>query len=453
MLQTIDLTIDSYSKKGHGIGTLASKKQVEVAHAVPGDRLQVGWRKQRRSVQKGRLIDIVAASPMRVEPRCVHARTCGGCCWQQMDYAGQLEQKTQWIGAIFAGNTVDPIIPCDRLFGYRNKMEFSFSQNRGGERYLGLMIAQAEPYVFNVSECHLGPPWFAEVLTAVRSWWIATGLDAYYPPQDTGALRHLTLREAFYTKQKMAVLNVSGRPEFAPSREDLASFVKTLQETVGEISIFLRIHMCQKGVPTQFYEMHLAGSDHIVEKMRLGDDLFSFKISPVSFFQPNTTQAEKLYMAALSMLPRPLDLVYDLYAGTGTLGLAASKIAKEVVGIEWSPEAVLDAEANRSLNGIQNYTIHQGDVGKILDAWMQNPDFKRPDAVLIDPPRAGLDAAALMHLKNLMPKSIVYLSCNPKTQGANVKELLDAGYSLKRVQPVDQFPHTYHIENIALLER
>lgn len=264
------------------------------------------------------------------------------------------------------------------------------------------------------------------------------------PPKDTGTLRYLTLRDAVRTGQKMAVLNVSGRPEFAPTQSDLERFAKAFDEGV---SVFLRVHQAQKGRPTQFFEMCLQGPDHIFEELHIGEHIFTFKISPISFFQPNTRQAEILYSAALSFLKSP-SLVYDLYCGTGTLGMAASKTAQKVVGIELSPEAVLDAQENLKKNGIENMEIFQGDAGKVLTRMNE-----RPDAVLVDPPRAGLDPLAMHQLKILAPASIVYISCNPVTQAENIREFLKEGYRIKALQPVDQFPHTYHIENIAFLEK
>ena len=465
--ETVEFAINKISSKGYGVGFLPQGREIEVAHCVPGDQVRVAWRKKRHGTQKGRLLEILSPSADRTAPLCSHAGVCGGCSWQQMTYEAQLREKEKRVRTAFPGYTVDPILPCETPFGYRNKMEFSFSQNRGGARYLGLMIAQAEPYVFNLSECHLGPSWFAAAVAAVRSWWEAGPLQAYYPPEDSGTLRYLTLREAFRTGQKMAVLNISGRPEFAPSRADLEGFASAIRsaaipqkrsvsgnpEEAIPVSIFVRIHQAQKGKPTQFYEMLLDGPDHIVEELHLSGSLFSFKISPISFFQTNTLQAEKLYEAALKMIPRPARVVYDLYAGTGTLGMAASRFAEQVVGIELSPEAVLDAEENLKRNRIGNCTVHQGDVGQVIQQLRQNPQFSPPDAALVDPPRAGLDPLALHHLKTLLPRSIVYISCNPITQAANIGELVQAGYALKRLQPIDQFPHTYHIENIAFLER
>jgi 23S rRNA (uracil1939-C5)-methyltransferase len=443
----MESTVQHFSSKGYGVAD-----DTEIAHVIPGDKILFELTRKRRLPKKGRLLEILTPSVDRVEPRCIHARTCGGCCWQQMAYSAQLKQKQERVSKAFQQEP-DPIIPCDNPFGYRNKMEFTFSENRGGMKYLGLMIAQAEPYVFNLTECHLTSSWFTDVLSSVRAWWEGSAIKAYYPPEDTGSLRYLTLREATRTSQKMAILNVSGNADYALKRPELDAFMAAVTSAVsGDISIFLRIHQTKKGRPTNFYEMHLSGPDHIVEELRLKGGTLTFKISPISFFQPNTLSAEKLYDAALSMLP-PCDTLFDLYCGTGTLGMAASRHVRQVIGIELSPEAVIDAEENLKRNQITNMALFQGDVGKVITDLMSEASFIRPDAVIVDPPRAGLDPLALQHLKTLLPKTIVYISCNPLTQAENVQELLKAGYRLKRLQPLDQFPHTYHIENIALLER
>lgn len=452
-LDSLDLLIQKFSKKGYGIGFSPQGKEIEIAHSIPGDTVRIDWRKKSRSPHKGRLVDLLIASEDRTVTRCQHARICGGCSWQQLSYNAQLREKTARVEAAFGGAfPVDPILPCDEPFGYRNKMEFTFSQNGAGERFLGLMIAQAEPYVFNLSECHLCPEWFAAALRSVQRWWEKTELKAYFPPKNSGTLRYLALREAIRTKQKMAVLNISGHPDFAPSRGDLEGFAEAIREIAPDASIFLRIHQLTQGSLTQFFEILLGGTDHIVEELHLSQGPLSFKISPSSFFQPNTHQAEKLYDIALALLGSP-SVVYDLYCGTGTLGMAAARSSERVVGIELSPEAALDANENLKRNGIGNMVILQGDVGKTITRLLEDPVFSRPDAVIVDPPRVGLDALALHHLKTLLPKTIIYISCNPLTQAANIAELLPLGYRIKRLQPIDQFPHTVHIENIALLEK
>ncbi len=458
--ETAQLSIQTFSPKGYGVATLERPAplpslEVEVAHALPGDLLFVEMRKKMRGTRKGRLLEVLTPASSRVKPACAHATVCGGCCWQQMSYDAQLQEKEKRVRDAFGPTIpIEPILAAPQIFRYRNKMEFTFSENRGGMKYLGLMIAQAEPYVYNTEECHLCSAWFSETLRAVRAWWEKSGLKAYSPSYDTGTLRYITLRESVRRGQKMVILNVSGNPDSAPTRDQLNSFVQTLQTAIGEASIFLRIHQTKKGTPTQFFEMHLAGPDHIVEELHLQGGSLSFKISPASFFQPNTLQAEKLYDTALQLLaPLAPNRIFDLYCGTGTLGMAASRSAKEVIGIELSPEAVLDAEENARQNGLTNCTFLQGDVGKVLTRLLSDPSFTPPDAVIVDPPRAGLDPLAIHHLLTLRPRAILYVSCNPLTQAENIRELTRAGYRIQTLQPVDQFPHTYHIENIALLVR
>ncbi len=427
----MEAQIESLSPKG--LGVTASGQ--EIAHTLPGDLIRK---------LKGQLPEILQPSPLRTDPKCKHAHYCGGCIWQQMHYKHQLKEKETRIKLAF-GIKPNPIIATDFPFEYRNKMEFHFSENKAGEKFLGLMIAQSRGHVFNLTECHLTSPWFAETLSNVRAWWHASNLHAYFPPGDRDSLRYITMREAKRGSGRMVILNVSGNPAFALTRQHLDSFV---QAVGADTSIFLRIHQIQKGSPTQFFEMHLAGLDHITETLHLKSGALSFKISPASFFQPNTLSAEKLYDAALQHLS-PCDTVYDLYCGTGTLGMAASRIAREVIGIELSAEAVLDAEENCRRNQISNFRIIQGDVGKVLSQLSAS----RPNTVIVDPPRIGLDPLAISHLKALSAEKIIYISCNPITQAQNIQELLSAGYTIKRLLPVDQFPHTYHIENIAILER
>lgn len=459
--ETCKVSIQEFSSRGYGRAYLPRSQgkpiEVEIAHTLPGDQVLIEMRRKMRAPRKGRLLEVIVPSPQRVEPRCAHARVCGGCSWQQMDYGAQLQRKQKLIENLFQAPVL-PIIPCDNPFGYRNKMEFSFSENRGGQKFLGLMIAQAEPYVFNVTECHLCKPWCSEVLRAVRLWWETSNVPAYHPAYDKGTLRYLTLRDSVHTGQKMVVLNIANRSEMSPEELQQAlhiDFVEAVKQVVSPgTSIFLRIHEANKGKPTEFREVHLSGPECIIEELETRGRRLSFAISPSSFFQPNTLQAEKIYSAALSQIAhfsRPL--IYDLYCGTGTLGMAAASMASHVIGIELSPDAIKDAKANALRNGLDNISFYEGDVGKVLTRLMASKEFLAPEVVIVDPPRAGLDPLALHHIKTLKPKGILYISCNPVTQRENIQELEAFGYRIKALQPVDQFPHTYHIENIAYLER
>ena len=391
--------------------------------------------------------------------RCPHLPLCGGCSKQHLDYGAQLSEKQTLIDTLFApwlqDGTIEhyPIIGSEDPWYYRNKMEFSFSQNLAGDHFLGLMQRGGRRRVENLNECHLTPLWFVDVLKSVREWWKKSGVLAYHTFKDTGALRTLTVREGRRTRDKMAILTVSGNPAFALSSEAIAGFTAAVKSALPEgenPSLFLRIQQIQKGSPTQFYEMHLSGPDHIKEM--LGG--LKFKISPTSFFQPHTVQAEKLYARAreLSQLHKEMT-VYDLYCGTASISMAFAPHVKKVIGIELNPHAIFDAKENLVLNQIDNVELHIGDVGKVLQKLKADSGFTPPDLVIVDPPRSGLDPLALSHLFELAPKQILYISCNPHTQVENIKNLYAAGYTLKAIQPVDQFPHTAHLENIALLHR
>jgi 23S rRNA (uracil1939-C5)-methyltransferase len=439
----MEYVIDDFSTRGFGLAPYGPGRSViEVAHAIPGDSVRVEVMRKKMRVKKGRLLELLTPSKDRIEPRCRHATLCGGCTWAAMNYDAQIKHKEARILSSFQdflqpATRVHPMIPCEDPWSYRNKMEFSFSENRAGTRFLGLMIAHAEPYVFNVEQCEIAPLWMSECLSRVRDWWVQSGLKAYFPPDDSGTLRYLTLREGINTGEKLAILNISGT-------EAVDGFAEVMGEGIGS---FVRTHFTKKGTPTAFIEKHLAGPTHIIEKLHLEQGTLSFKISPSSFFQTNTRQAQKLYDTALNMLGRGHSTVYDLYCGTGTLGIAAAAQSQKVIGIEMNPDAVLDARENARRNGIENIHFETGDVGEKLKL------LPPPDALFVDPPRAGLDEKALSHLKSLLPKKIIYVSCNPLTQAENIRELLAVGYELTEMQAVDQFPHTAHIENIALLTR
>ncbi len=374
-----------------------------------------------------------------VEPRCSHFRICGGCRFQHVAYDEQLAQKREFIRTCF-GRSVEKVLPCEPPWRYRNKMEFSFSQARSGEKFLGLMKSRGR--VENLTECHLTHPWFAEALCAVREWWQDTPLNAYYPPLNQGALRTLTLREGTHTGEKMAVLTISEEPI---EERYLVDFAETLPHIDA---LILRRQIIQKKTPTRFEEQVLRGKDHIHELLHDAEGrTYRFRIKAASFFQPNTLQAEVVYNQAIALAElRRQDEILDLYCGTGSLGIFTAPHVARVVGIEIIQEAVEDAHVNMDINGISNMQVLAGDVGVSLEKIAF-----QPSTVIVDPPRVGLGPTAISHLLRLNPKKIVYVSCNPVSQAADCASLL--GYELVCLQPVDQFPHTPHVENIALLRR
>ncbi len=441
------LNIQKYSKRGHGLAPLPDRSsQAEVVGSVIGDTVEIELGKKKKKIYSTTLLNVLNPSPERVAPRCKHVGQCGGCTWQQKKYEAQLKMKQEMLKTLFPIEPM-PIIPCNNPWEYRNKMEFSFSQDKNGEKFLGLMIVRSKGRVLNLEECHLTSPWFIEVLGAVRQWWKESSLKAYHMYSDTGTLRTLTLREG--NDGRMVFLTISGNPEYCIPGKEILAFKAVVRKVISNPSLFLRIQRIAKGTPTEFYEMHLGGPEQIEETLHVQGRNLTFKISPDSFFQPNPRQAEKLYSRALDIAaPQARDTVFDLYCGTATLGIIFAPYVKKVLGIELSPYAVCDAEVNIKANGVENITICKGDVGERL-SFVPNA----PDLAIIDPPRCGLNRIALKHLIRLAPKKILYISCNPKTQNENLIALLEEGYILKMVQGVDQFPHTVHLETIALLEK
>lgn len=467
----IEFKVSEFSKEGKGMGEWLSPEgrsyRVEVPFSVPGDEGLLELVKKRHKTYQGRFLEWSHLSSERIAPLCQHFGSCGGCQWQHLAYKDQLKQKEDWIYHFFepylrSEAVLHPIIPCDPPWQYRNKMELSFSSDKAGRRYLGLILYGTRGHVFQMKECHLTHSWVAEAVQVVSKWWEDSELDAYHLGSNKGSLRTLTLREGQRTGDRMVVLTVSGDPHYALNQKQLQTFVSVVRGAIEpslthqKLSIFLRIQQIAKGKPTQFYEMLLYGPDHIREILSIEIEKgnyhsLEFHISPSAFFQPNTRQAEKLYSRAIQLTRIPKDaLIYDLYCGTGTLGICMAKQAREVIGIELSPESALDARENAKRNQLSNVFIHTGDVGRLLPNFLNNE--KSPEVVLVDPPRAGLDTKALENLLKIKAPQLTYISCNPKTQAANIEILTQGGYRVKAIQPVDQFPQTIHVENIVICE-
>ncbi|MCB1118879.1 MAG: 23S rRNA (uracil(1939)-C(5))-methyltransferase RlmD [Chlamydiia bacterium] len=451
--KTAELTVDRLTKKGWGRGERlledGSSRPIDVPYSIPGERVKV--KLLRRNL--GEIEELITPSPLRQEGRCVHFGACGGCRWQHIPYERQTEEKQKWVENLFNA-TVQPIIPCPQAWAYRNKMEWTFSQDREGNRYLGLYLANRANRVLNVIECHLVHQWFAETLAVVRAWWEETGVLAYYPPLDRGTLRTLTMREGIATGDRQVILTVSGNPNWALKKKDLNQFVSRIKAHVGEeVSILLTIQQIAKGQPTRFYEMLLNGRDTIRETLLIqptdGDPFpLHFQISPMAFFQPNSKQAATILSKVLQLGGFTADdIVYDLYCGGGALGMTVARFVNHVYGMEIVEEACLDAKENQKINQLTNYTMVTGSVPLILEKQL----FPNPTAVIIDPPRAGCDEKTLELIISLHPKKVIYVSCHPETQARDVTVLQEKGYQIQVIQPIDQFPQTVHLENIVVL--
>lgn len=466
----VELEIESWTKEGFGQATYKNSHghsyPVEVPHTLPGEKVRVLLVNKRRGKYSSLLQEVLQASPERIEPKCAHFGSCGGCRWQHLPYSKQLERKADFVQREFStlleknSLEIQAIVPCETPWKYRNKMEFTFSENAKQTKFLGLMMAGGGGKVFNLTECHLVNSWFAEAVSAVRKWWEESELHAYHHRKDAGSLRTLTVREGKRTGDRLVMLTLSGNPDYAVSKDSLDSFAASLREALEKepsspkLSIFVRIQQIKKGEPTKFYEWKLYGPEFLRETLSLEETTLQFNVSPTAFFQPNTDQAENFYALALNMAGLSEEtIVFDLYCGTGTLGMLASQKAKKVLGIELSPESSLDARENVKDNHINNMEVITGDVGKTLTQLRAEEGFETPQLVVVDPPRIGLDEEALKNILDLSPEKILYISCNPASQAENIKVLTEEKYTLLAVRPVDQFPHTLHVENIAVLER
>lgn len=430
--------ITGYTKKGHG----TTPAGVEVPASVKGDHLLLELLKRKKGKAQGRIQEVVHPSPDRVTPRCPYADLCGGCSWQQIAYTKQLEEKQALIESLFAPHPVDPIVGAKEAWHYRGKMEFTFSQDKEGKKFLGLMQKQAKGKVLSLSSCSIALPWMSRALNEVRAWWEKENVQAYHPYKDTGSLRNLILRGSADGEQKMVVLVVSGNADYALNGEQVASFKKAL--TLDEkTSLFLLLQTIKKGMTTQFFELHLAGPTYFEE--RLGG--FTFRISPQAFFQPNARVADALFQRGIEMLELSgEEKVLDLYCGMATIGTLVAPHVRQVIGVEVNKSAVADAQETIERLGLENIHIYAEEAHHFLKNKLS---FFTPDIVIVDPPREGLGAKVVALLEAIAPKKILYISCNPRTQREDLAHF--RRYALSQVAPFDQFPHTPHIENIILL--
>lgn len=426
------------------------KNKLFVLGALPAEEVTATLVGRKRKEIFHILDQVIKPSPLRVSAPCQDVPRCGGCVFQMLDYSAQLKFKHDRIKTLFSAfeNLVRPIIKSPKLFGYRSKMEFSFSQNKAGEKFLGLTQAKGNGRVINTQKCHLGSDWMSDVLNIIQAHFKASHLEAY-DRKGKGDLRSLTVRQSSFTQEKMVILEVVAHDQSKLSKNDIEAFFKPLFEKDPSISCYLRVVQMIPKVPTQIYEMHLKGPECIHEVLTIGDRTLKFKISPSAFFQPNAYSAELLFNEVANIVSslKP-ERVLDLFSGTGTISLCISAFTKTCIGVELNPYSVFDAEENARINQIDNVSFIKQDAAVFIK------ENKDPfDLVIVDPPRAGLGHKACAMLKDLAPYHILYVSCNPVTQALDCHILLEAGYTITLIQPVDQFPHTNHCENIILLKK
>ena len=444
-----------------------------VPNCVPGDVVDLQITKKKHSFMEAKVLRVVKPSEVRCEAKCKHFGVCGGCKWQILPYEEQLKYKQQQIvdnltriGKIKLPE-ISPILGSKHIYEYRNKLEFTCADRKwfpwevieaaGGldkidSSYgLGFHIPNAFDKVLDIEECHLMPEINNRIRNSVRAYAKAHGLTFYNEHTHEGLLRTLILRNN-HKGELMLIVSFGEKVESQKSKVE--SLLEWLHQEFPEIISLLYVENTKFNDTIGDLEIKTySGQDFIIEEM----EGLQFKVGPKSFYQTNTEQAYELYKVArafafdqLPITNDQLPLVYDLYTGTGTIANFVSRKARQVIGIEYVPEAIEDAKVNSKINQIENTLFFAGDMKKVL-----NEDFVakygRPDVIITDPPRAGMDEDVVDVILKAAPKRIVYVSCNPATQARDLA-LLDKKYEVTKVQPVDMFPHTQHVENVVQLK-
>lgn len=445
---------------GKGIG----RKEdwvVFVEKTVPGDVVDVRVIGKEKKVPVGVVERMITPSPDRVEAVCQHFGDCGGCKWQNLGYERQLTYKERQvtealrrIGHLNVGEA-RPILRCESPFHYRNKVEFTFSNRRWvpadqlqkGEPIdwngaLGYHVARFFDKVIAIDDCHLHWPVINAIRNAIRDFAKGQGLDWYDIKAHTGYYRNILFRTSEGTGELMLMVIVA--EDNAVPVEEL---YRHLEPRFPEVTSYLWLHNAKYNDSYSELEPRVyKGNPYIVE--HLGP--WKFRVSPTSFFQTNTRQAQRLYDVVREFVGEKQATLYDLYCGAGSIGIYINDLAEKVVGVEYVESAVRDAYENCRLNGLDHLSFYAGNLKDILNAEFVQREGS-PDVVVTDPPRAGMDEAVVRQLLAIAPPKIVYVSCNPATQARDL-QLLATKYAVKVSQPVDMFPQTSHVENVVLLE-
>jgi 23S rRNA (uracil1939-C5)-methyltransferase len=427
---------------------------------LPGDKVIARVTGGKKNFAEARVIEILEPGPGRVPERAPHP----GAMWQTLDYPAQLaEKETQVRDALTRFGSFDlsddspivfdPILPAGTghddpaIWNYRNKVEFSFGLAEDSSLALGFHTAGQWDVIEDVDDVVLASERTNAIRHIVKDWCVARELSPYDPDEQFGFLRNLVVREGRNTGETMVrIVTTSKEPE--PGGFDTAGFVEALKQLDPPPSSVVWSRSDSPGGWTHdAKDKTLDGKPYIEEEI-LG---LRFRISPDAFFQTNSVQTEELYKTAIEFAELTgKELVYDLYCGSGTIGISMAEHARHVWGIEIVADAVEDAAVNANLNGITDADFLAGDMRLALPQLIEHAGT--PDVAVVDPPRAGLSAKVVRRVMEAAPKRIVYVSCNPTTLAPNMKQMVESGYELRRVRPVDMFPHTPHIETVAVLD-
>lgn len=461
-----DIEITDAGSEGNAIARV-DNKVIFVPFVVPGDVVDIKIYKSKKNYAEGRAVAIKQYSPLRSEVKCPHFGTCGGCRWQNMDYAEQLKYKQKQVvdnlerlGKIDT-TYMSPICGSDNIFYYRNKLEYTFS-NRPWisnediknpdfvpqPNALGFHIPGLFDKILDIEHCALQENLSNDIRLTIKEYALQYNLEFYDIRNHTGFLRNIVIRNTSIGEWMLVVIVAQN------DKEKLLPMMEFLKNRFPQITSLQ--YIINEKLNDSYGDLDVitySGKDYVVENMpaykQQGKPL-EFKIGPKSFYQTNSAQAYKLYSFAADFADLNGDeVVYDLYTGTGTIANFVARRCKKVVGIEYVEDAIVDAKHNSERNNIDNTVFYAGDMAKVL-----TEDFIKengtPDLVITDPPRAGMHEKVIQQLLNAQPRKIVYISCNPATQARDIM-LLSEKYNVGRIQPVDMFPHTQHVENVVEL--
>ena len=459
-----DILITDVAAEGKAIAKV-DNLVIFVPYVVPGDVVDLQIKRKKHSYAEAEAIAMKKPSELRAQPFCKHFGVCGGCKWQCLPYEEQLrfKQKQVWdnltrIGKIELPEMM-PILGSKHVARYRNKLEFGFSNKKwltseqvaSGVQFdcmdaVGFHIPGAFDKILDIEECHLMDDINNRLRNGIRAYALAHGLTFFDLRQQTGLLRNMMIRTSA-TGEIMLLMQFCMRG--ADDEAQAKALLEHLHTSFPEVTSLLYVNntKCNDTIG-DLDVITFAGTPFIYETM----EGLRFKVGPKSFYQTNTEQAYELYKVARDFAALTGDeLVYDLYTGTGTIANFVARQARQVVGIEYVPEAIEDAKVNAELNGLDNTLFYAGDMKDILTTGFIERHGK-PDVIITDPPRAGMHADVVNAILFAAPRRIVYVSCNPATQARDLA-LLDADYRVTKVQPVDMFPQTHHVENVVCLER
>lgn len=467
----VKLKISDYAFEGKGIAKIdleggeQNKFVIFVDGAFPGDLVEAVIIKKKKNYAEAKANKLLVPSPVRTEPRCRHFGICGGCKQQNMLYQSQLDYKAGQVKDIFeriAGLknfSAEPVLASNKIFFYRNKMEFSFSDRKwltkeellnqpaiNEHLALGLHIPKIYDKVLDIEECFLQSEESNKIINLTRDFFKAKRTTVYSIKTHSGFLRNLVIKQSQNLPELMVNLVTSAEDD-----ELIKELAGEIINNVPEVTTIVNnINLKKSQVAVGDYEKIYYGSGYIHDT--IGG--YKFRISANSFFQTNSLQAENLYQTAVDFAGfNGSEIVYDLYAGAGTISIFISKFTKEVYAFESVDSAVSDAWTNNELNSISNVRYFLTDLNRSFLQLLKSENIAPPDIIICDPPRSGMNPRTVKDIITINPQKIVYISCNPSTQARDIKILSENGFSLIKIKPVDMFPHTYHIENIALLVR